>query len=382
MDIGNIMTGRNLKEELEWMWRPDLALSDFSAYVKHTKIGKNFKRIGSRIRTHSMIIRRSGIKKILDYVKKHGIFVPYEYDIALIPNIQLYTLNYDLITFSDSHSDTKAKNFSNHSKEATNLNLCSEKNIFSLLNTPEKNRTLISLEKDFQHIHNFKLKISRKHYFIRCNNVNVSLIRRQREFYVTQEAFKKGLAPLIRYATKDRTIIVSDYPEGKPLTSNEAKMPENIEKLALMLRKIHEISPYPIARRPLLKRLQSMFNSLKERNIVLPIIDRVGLSTIFFIENFVFSNAYRVTTHGNLNSKNIFLVDKREILLDWSSTGYEDPLYDLACLSLSFNFTKKEDEILLATYLEKNISVTEKLRFKIIKFINRMYRTFITDGVN
>jgi GR25 family glycosyltransferase involved in LPS biosynthesis len=82
--------------------RPDYkSMNDF---VSKTAISAEFRKIGSRYGAHSMIIRRSGIKKLLQFFLAHQIFLPYDMDYTLPNGIQLYTVLEDVV--SDSHMIT------------------------------------------------------------------------------------------------------------------------------------------------------------------------------------------------------------------------------------------------------------------------------------
>ena len=45
-----------------------------------------------------MIIRRSGMQKILNFIKRHGVYLPYDMDNYLPPNIRLYTVLEDVVS--------------------------------------------------------------------------------------------------------------------------------------------------------------------------------------------------------------------------------------------------------------------------------------------
>lgn len=94
-----------------WMWRPDIPIEDLSVYNKREKVSEDFVKIISRWRTHSMIIRRSGIKKILDYLKACKIYNPLDHEICLTPGINLYMLRYNLVTMQETVTDNWLKNF-------------------------------------------------------------------------------------------------------------------------------------------------------------------------------------------------------------------------------------------------------------------------------
>lgn len=88
--------------------RPDLIHLDPSRFKLKMDLGK-FRKIGARYGAYSMILRRSGIKKILDFYKKHPIFLPYDLDYYLAENIALYTVNEDIVRHRlDALSDNGA----------------------------------------------------------------------------------------------------------------------------------------------------------------------------------------------------------------------------------------------------------------------------------
>lgn len=89
------------------VWRPDLSSFNFEPLYEYQSLGAEFYRIGGRCQAHSMIIRRSGIIKILDFVKNHGIYLPYDLEIAFVPHIRLFNLKTNIVYGGTlSNSDT------------------------------------------------------------------------------------------------------------------------------------------------------------------------------------------------------------------------------------------------------------------------------------
>jgi GR25 family glycosyltransferase involved in LPS biosynthesis len=78
--------------------RPNVELKPLSFYEKKTPLNPSITKIGKRYGSHSMIISRAGIKKILSYSKTYKIFYPYDIEYQLIPDINLYTTNMDVVT--------------------------------------------------------------------------------------------------------------------------------------------------------------------------------------------------------------------------------------------------------------------------------------------
>jgi GR25 family glycosyltransferase involved in LPS biosynthesis len=65
-------------------------------FTKRKEIGQ-FIQTGARYGAYSMIIRRNGMKKILDFIKKYKIFLPYDLDIYMSESLKLYTVSEDVV---------------------------------------------------------------------------------------------------------------------------------------------------------------------------------------------------------------------------------------------------------------------------------------------
>jgi len=81
--------------------RPDMDCSleeRFSEkYTMKVRISEDFWKISARFGAYSMIIRRSGIKKLLDYAMEHKVYLPYDFDNYLAPGLNRYGLAYDVV---------------------------------------------------------------------------------------------------------------------------------------------------------------------------------------------------------------------------------------------------------------------------------------------
>jgi len=84
-----------------WLWRPDLALFNSKIFTERNRISKDFIQIGSRGRMHSFIIRRSGMKKLLDYIENYHLYQPIDHEIAFASNMRLFMTAYPIVTYSN-----------------------------------------------------------------------------------------------------------------------------------------------------------------------------------------------------------------------------------------------------------------------------------------
>lgn len=79
-------------------WRPNFYPPQPERFSKRMEVGATFRRIGARFGAYSMIVQRSGMKKILDFIKAFKIFLPYDMDFTLPNDLRLYTLTYDVVS--------------------------------------------------------------------------------------------------------------------------------------------------------------------------------------------------------------------------------------------------------------------------------------------
>ncbi|MBS0620562.1 MAG: hypothetical protein JSS61_03780 [Verrucomicrobia bacterium] len=88
-------------------WRPDFRPHNPDAFVEHKNIGNLFCKMGARYGTYSMVIRRCGIEKILQFFKKYQVFLPYDMDLFLVPGIRVFTLREDVVSNYKQSLDAK-----------------------------------------------------------------------------------------------------------------------------------------------------------------------------------------------------------------------------------------------------------------------------------
>jgi GR25 family glycosyltransferase involved in LPS biosynthesis len=86
--------------------RPNFTPKNPSRMAKRQVIGPDLRSIGARFGATSMIVRRSGMKKILDFVYEHKIFLPYDMEWQNIYDLHMFTVLDDIVTnLHDAISD-------------------------------------------------------------------------------------------------------------------------------------------------------------------------------------------------------------------------------------------------------------------------------------
>lgn len=79
--------------------RPNFCVQTLDSFwPRFHPVGERLSRMGMRYGAYSMIVRRSGMKKILQYFQSYGVFLPYDMDFWLIPDLKMYSPNRDIVT--------------------------------------------------------------------------------------------------------------------------------------------------------------------------------------------------------------------------------------------------------------------------------------------
>lgn len=93
---------------------PNFTPKDASRFSKYSIAGPECRGIGARYGAYSMIVRRSGMKKILDFFNKYHIFLPFDMTYNQPDDIKLFTVMKDVVsTQPQALSDNGGPNYEN-----------------------------------------------------------------------------------------------------------------------------------------------------------------------------------------------------------------------------------------------------------------------------
>ncbi len=86
---------------LSYAPRPNFSPSDEGKFARRINVNEKFMSIGARYGAYSMIIQRSGIKKILDFFNTYHIFLRYDMDFYLPEGMRMYTVTDDIVSMAE-----------------------------------------------------------------------------------------------------------------------------------------------------------------------------------------------------------------------------------------------------------------------------------------
>jgi Glycosyltransferase involved in LPS biosynthesis len=83
---------------LSHAWRPNFTPLDPTKFSKREEVGLHFMRVGARYGSYSMIVRLSGMKKLLNFFENYHLFLPYDMEYTLPNHIQLFSVVEDVVS--------------------------------------------------------------------------------------------------------------------------------------------------------------------------------------------------------------------------------------------------------------------------------------------
>ncbi|MGL4540607.1 MAG: glycosyltransferase family 25 protein [Candidatus Rhabdochlamydia sp.] len=97
---------------LSYAIRPNFSPFDPNRFTKKYNISQNLRHIGARYGAYSMIVRRSGMEKILNFIKNNHLFFPFDMEYTLPDQIRLFTVINDVVsTLPRALSDNGEPNY-------------------------------------------------------------------------------------------------------------------------------------------------------------------------------------------------------------------------------------------------------------------------------
>lgn len=94
--------------------RPNFTPSNLKRFAQTQGINPLFRKVGARYGAYSMIVRRSGMEKLLSFLKTYKLFLPFDMEYTMPDDMNVYTLIYDVVsTLPRALSDNGAPNYDN-----------------------------------------------------------------------------------------------------------------------------------------------------------------------------------------------------------------------------------------------------------------------------
>lgn len=217
---------------------------------------------------------------------------------------------------------------------------------------------------------NFKVTTLTNTYFVRIPGSGTStIINRQNELYNIKEIQRLGIDAPIIYCDSLNGFKITEYiPNSEVLSKHRARLPNNLEKSANLLRRLHQSNVKFINKfdfkEILIQYTKSLKNPVSYENYQRT-YDNIQYIHKWLLSDFEYCEA---PCHNDLVPENLLLNEKNKLfLIDWEYSGFNDYYWDLASYLLECEANKKEGMIFLSAYLNRVPNEKDWVKIKIFQ---------------
>lgn len=220
----------------------------------------------------------------------------------------------------------------------------------------------------------YHVQIRDKNYLFRLPGIGTeSLINRAHEKKSTELASQLGIDTALIYfdaVSGQKVSVYVDHPET--LNANRMRETKIITKVADVLRTLHQSSVntgVPFELPEMIQKYESII--LSNGVAFLEAYDEVRRLVFDCLS--AQEDIEKVSSHNDPLCENWVLSDEKLYLVDWEYAGMNDPMWDLADVSIEANYSMRHDAELLSKYFNHQPSEEETERF----VVNKIYIDFL-----
>lgn len=205
---------------------------------------------------------------------------------------------------------------------------------------------------------NYKVTTSKSSYLVRVfkndESVNIS---REFEYKIQKKASLLGISSKPLYLDEEKRFMITNFLNG----SHKKELNKiDIRKLTKTIKKLHNIKYYnnPYNLKKDFINYKKVLKDEKSKRLI-----RESISELNKIKKY---KAIYVTTHHDLNPKNIIFIKDKIKFIDWEYCGVNSTFFDLASVCVEFNLDKKDYDIVLKQYFKR---VKKEHKIQLISYI-------------
>jgi thiamine kinase-like enzyme len=218
---------------------------------------------------------------------------------------------------------------------------------------------------------NYRVDVGGESFVLRMPGEKTELlcINRDYEYAANLAAGNLGIAPQVYYYIQPEGYLVTRFIEASPLPPNEIRQPENLKKVAELVKKIHSLPPIP-GSFLVYEIVEDYAKTARSFNVALPerfewLCEKMYAAKAAFDQD----PLALVPCHNDLLNENFLKQDGKIYLLDWEYAGMGDPFFDLANFAAHHKLNDEEERNFLACYFNQ-VSEKRLARLKIMKILS------------
>lgn len=219
----------------------------------------------------------------------------------------------------------------------------------------------------------YRLRIGGIVYLLRLEGPRDVFRDPARWYGCMQIAADAVLAPRVRYANAEDGVAIMEFVDQQPLADYSGSRSDLIVELAQALRVLHEAPSFPVLM-PYLDALEMLIGGLRATGLtshaqIGPVLDRFGdLAAIYRA-----LQQDLVSSHNDLNPRNVLYDGRRLWLVDWESSFLADRYVDLAAVANFFTSDSAGETALMTAYFRAPPTAEQSARMFMARQISLIF---------
>lgn len=223
--------------------------------------------------------------------------------------------------------------------------------------------------------HTYHISLSSGEYVIRIPGEGTEdIINREDEIISNKLACAIGIDSPLIYMDKTGIKVMHYVDEAVTMNDKSLRLPENIQLVAENFYKLHTCKENTNVKFEVFEVAENYERVILERHIDLFDDYEKQKQKVYEIREIInFDKKDYVPCHNDPLCENWIRSHEKMYLIDWEYAGMNDPIWDLADVSIEANYGEKEDAMLLGYYYKESINENVMKRF----LANKIYIDYL-----
>jgi len=218
-----------------------------------------------------------------------------------------------------------------------------------------------------------RLEIADRAYVMRLERGRDFFRDPARSFVCMETACTAGVAPRLHYADAAAGIAIMDCVAQRPLSDYPGGAPGLLRALGDLLRRLQQTPAFPpLADYAVL--LDGMLRMVRGSSLFAPgALDAHAEGFLRIRAAYPWAAAASVSSHNDVNPRNVLFDGERLWLVDWELAFRNDPLVDVALAVNELAPTVELQRVLLESWRGGPLDDATRARFELMRLLGRLY---------
>ncbi len=219
---------------------------------------------------------------------------------------------------------------------------------------------------------NFRVQVGGESFVLRIGGADTALlgIDRRNEYAANVAAARIGIAPEVIHFIEPEGYLVTRFLNARPIPRDDMRKPENIRRVAHVLKQIHALPALPATFSPF-RTIEEYTATARRYGVRFPANLDWLMARLREIENAFAREPFTPRLcHNDLLNEN-FLDDGTIRIIDWEYAGMGDVAFDLANFAVHHQLDEEQEQFLLVEYFGE-VTARRVARHKLMKIASDM----------